>query len=353
MGRSDLTTNRRGYAPRWLLIAFACLVLALQDCSVSAAATGGRVAWTTTSISRKSSSGGMTGWFKRTFSSSGRRAYQTMLREENERLERQIQQLQQELTQTKQQYSKQTQRYQKFKRQLKAKHDILTQEDLVHELKAQVQHLEETLREFEKIKKNLQSLLEQEEAKVAALQDRLAQATEDSEAARAKYEKDLADLQQQMERQAAQQLAALRQTLEQSHALQMKQAAERAQQAQERALKDAKEKWQKQAASALQKEKDAAAAMLKQMEATAAAALEQEKQASVAAVGQEKSKMRKLVKALAEREKKLLAQEGRLQKRSNNNKNKKESSDPPPSRPAATATQGPATSAGTVRHPVK
>jgi hypothetical protein len=131
----------------------------------------------------------------------------------------------------------------------------------------------------------MEALLQVEQNKVVVLQEKLAVAETESAAAVGKLERELATLQQQLEKKTTQQLQELEAIWNQRMKDALTQAATVSLAAQQQAVHAAEERVRLQAATELQAERGKA----------------------TAAVEREKVKMRKLVKALAVREKKLLA----------------------------------------------
>ena len=232
MNNATTTTTRKNN--QWITVVIMICTLLLQKCNGSVTTTDCLSHASHTSPMSSSSLGsrntviwgldvrGGGGWF-------GRKKvppYQTMIREENERLVRQIQRMQQELTMKKQQLTKQTEKYQQSKHKLitneksTSKQEARQQQVLIDDLKQKVKQLEKMIQEFQKIQTNLQNLLEAEREKVADLQSRLQLAKEQQEQqtsttssggiSESEYKQALAELQKEMEQKAATQLAELR-----------------------------------------------------------------------------------------------------------------------------------------------
>ena len=160
-------------------------------------------------------------------------------------------------------------------------------------LKQQVLTLTEQVNELTKMKEDLQNMLEREQAKVVELEDALAQERQLTLELQEGYELQLQELQAQLEKKAQQQMDDLRKLMEKR----VEQAAETARIAAQKMVQEQIELATAQLKLEQQRELDA------------------ERKRSEQAVEVEKRKMRKLVKALAIREKKILAKRQRQDQR--------------------------------------
>jgi chromosome segregation ATPase len=161
-------------------------------------------------------------------------------------------------------------------------------------LKQQLASLTSQVKQLERMKLELEDMLERESIKVQELTTKLAEQEQLTQALQEKYIKQLQTLQEQLELKAQKQLQQLQEIMEQR----IQQATEVAHQA---AMAQIGEKVA-EATETLRLEKDQE--------------LEWERKRSVEAVEKEKVKMRKLVRALANREKKLFAKKTSAQESS-------------------------------------
>jgi len=213
--------------------------------------------------------------------------YRKMLQEQTVLLDRQLRQSQEELIQIKKRFhalqEKQLSLTAQSSVERRDREAVRKQE--MQSLKAQVATLEQQIGRINTMKEEMEALLQVEQNKVVVLQEKLAVAETESAAAVGKLERELATLQQQLEKKTTQQLQELEAIWNQRMKDALTQAATVSLAAQQQAVHAAEERVRLQAATELQAERGKA----------------------TAAVEREKVKMRKLVKALAVREKKLLA----------------------------------------------
>jgi hypothetical protein len=214
--------------------------------------------------------------------------YRQLLEEQRDLLERQLRQTREELSLLRQQYQalQQSKGNDKF---LKA--------DQARRLKHQITELQDEVRKLTELRQDLERMLQEEQMKVVALQTKVQELHEASGVMKDQYERELQFLRRDMEEQANRQLDALRALMENR----MKEALEKARQA--------AEKEREQARLVAVKEREAAVRETeRRLQIQADKLLAAEKKNAEEAVEREKVKMRKLIKALAEREKKLLSQ---------------------------------------------
>ena len=160
-----------------------------------------------------------------------------------------------------------------------------TQKATTSALKQQVATLQSQVNQLERMKLQLEQLLEEEQRKVGELERQLQEQQALTEEIKERYERQLEALQQQLEQTARDQMRVLEKMWEER----LKQAVEAATVA---ALAEVETKLA-QATERVRQEKERE--------------IEMERRRSTEAVEREKMKMRKLVKALAIREKKLFA----------------------------------------------
>ena len=161
-------------------------------------------------------------------------------------------------------------------------------------LKQQVSTLTLQVKQLTKMKEELEEMLEKEQARVDELEEALAQERQLTKELQEGYERQLKELQVQLEKKAQKQLDDLRKLMEQR----VEQAAEAARISAQRMVQEQIDLATTQLRLEQQREMDA------------------ERRRSEQAVDAEKRKMRKLVKALAIREKKILAKQQRQRARS-------------------------------------
>lgn len=198
-------------------------------------------------------------------------SYQKLLEEQKTLLERQLRQSREEMALLRKQIKKLSSKsVSKTEADAKAKEEKERHLAEVKTLNKQVESLKIAVVKLSEMKDRLEQLIESERAKVADLEAKLKQAGQGEELLKAKYEKQLMDLRAEMEAKAAQQLKELKNIMEE----QMRQATARLEET---------------------------------LKSEAQTRLKEEQKKAAQAVEKEKVKMRKLVQALAEREKKLLA----------------------------------------------
>jgi myosin heavy subunit len=214
--------------------------------------------------------------------------YRQLLEEQRDLLERQLRQTREELSLLRQHY----QTLQRSKG-----NDRLLKDDQSRRLKQQITELQDEVRKLTELRQDLERMLQEEQLKVVALQTKVRELHEAKGAMKDQYERELQYLRRDMEEQANRQLEALRALMENR----MKEALEKARQA--------AEKEREQARITALKDKEAAVRETeRRVQLQADKQLLAEKKNAEEAVEREKVKMRKLIKALAEREKKLLSQ---------------------------------------------
>lgn len=207
-----------------------------------------------------------------------------ILEDQKKLLERQLRQNQDEMFQLRNQMKRLQQANTAWMR-IRSKNESDNQMEMDF-LKEEVARLEEEINNMERIKIELEQLLESEKQNVAQLQRLLEDARNSGDALRVKYEWEIEELRKQMD-------IKLRQKIDELNDLM------------EKRLKETIEAERKSA----EVEKKAAIEEAKRIVQTDADKRISEAQRKAAdAVEQEKIKMRKLVKALAEREKKLFAE---------------------------------------------
>jgi hypothetical protein len=201
--------------------------------------------------------------------------YRAMLMEQRDLLERQLRQSREELVALRHQYAE----LQKSRRTSADKSEV------IKAYKLKITELEEELKQATQASQDISKLLALEQKKVKALQAKVHLLETANDNVKEQYEQELALLKKEFDDQATQQLATLQQTLHHQLHVAVATAQRQAGLEQATAIAETESRLQRQHSSELK-------------------ALQQQ---ADAAVEREKVKMRKLIKALAEREKKLVA----------------------------------------------
>jgi chromosome segregation ATPase len=231
--------------------------------------------------------GGGSGGWGRLFRLPPAKRYSKLLQEQTFLLDRQLRQSEEELLQVKKRFKAlQEQQLQQTASSItKGRQREVAQNQSIHTLKQQVAQLEQEISRITAMRDEIQIFLTEQQEKVQTLQDQLATAATESDAAKERFERQLTALQQELEAKTTKQLEELRIMMEKK----TKVALEQARVSAAKELKEAVEKTEHR------------------VEQQAEKRLQEEQRKAQKAVEQEKVKMRKLVKALAKREKKLLA----------------------------------------------
>ena len=231
------------------------------------------------------------GWRRKRLTSSPAALYRKLLEEQRDLLERQLRQAREELQLIRNQY----QQLQRRSGGGLASSSLTA--DRIRAFKRQISEGEGQIRQLTELRQDLERLLQEEQSKVAALEATVHELRRASGELKQRYERELQQLRKDMEEQANRQLEALRALMENR----MKEALEKA--------RMAADKEREQVRIAAQRERDAAVKETeRRIQLLADRQLQVERQNADEAVEREKVKMRKLIKALAEREKKLLSQ---------------------------------------------
>lgn len=212
--------------------------------------------------------------------------YQKLLQEQRDLLERQLRQTREELAHLRKQVKSNASKSIAVRASnVKAQQGEALRFEETKMLNQQLTELETAMAKLQEMKDRLEALLLEEQEKMAALQVKLEEAETSSEELKAKHEKELELLRAELEAKASTQLAELKKMMKEQMKLALDQQKATAERERQKAILETEQKLQKQAELRLQTEQKKAEE----------------------AVEKEKVKMRKLVKALAEREKKLLA----------------------------------------------
>lgn len=205
---------------------------------------------------------------------------------EKDYLERQLRQAHEELQKTRKQLivvQKDKNMYQAAVSQSSGKKKLQQE---IRSLRDQIRQFEDHVEKIQKLKEEIERLLELEQEKVKALEVKLKEAAAEKDAIKDHYEKEMEKLRIELEALAEKRIAEMKKIMEERMAIAVEQAKLEAAIETEARVQQAETRVRKEAERQLQ----------------------EEQQRSADAVEKEKVKMRKLVKALSEREKKLLAQ---------------------------------------------
>jgi chromosome segregation ATPase len=243
--------------------------------------------------------GGGSGGWSRLFRLPPAKRYSKLLQEQTFLLDRQLRQSEEELLQVKKRFKalQEQQVQQTASSVTKGRHREVAQKQIIHTLKQQVAQLEQDVSRITAMRDEFQVFLTEQQEKVQTLQDQLATAATESDAAEERFERQLTALHEELEAETTKQLEELRIMIEQK----MKVALEQARVSAAEELKGARVSAAKELKEAVEKTEH-------RVQQQAEKRLQEEQRKAQKAVEQEKVKMRKLVKALAKREKKLLAQ---------------------------------------------
>jgi chromosome segregation ATPase len=243
--------------------------------------------------------GGGSGGWSRLFRRPPAKRYSKLLQEKTFLLDRQLRQSEEELLQVKKRFKAlQEQLVQQTASSVtKGRQREIAQKQIIHTLKQQVAQLEQEISRITAMRDQFQVFLTEQQEKVQTLQDQLATAATESDAAEERFRRQLTALQEDLEAETTKQLEELRIIIEQK----MKVALEQARASAAEELKGARVSAAKELKEAVEKTEH-------RVQQLAEKRLQEEQRKAQKAVEQEKVKMRKLVKALAKREKKLLAQ---------------------------------------------
>ena len=165
-------------------------------------------------------------------------------------------------------------------------------------LRQALTELQTHAKQLESLRDELQELIASQDAKIAQLKQQLAETKESSEQAKVAYEKELEALQARLVRESKQQLQALQELMDRRVQDAVRQTRTQVEADYQKKMQD----QQSKAVSQLQEERQRSQQAVEKAELQ----LQEERQRSQQAVEKERIKMRKLVKALAVKEKKLL-----------------------------------------------
>jgi hypothetical protein len=265
--------------------------------------------------------GGIGGGFSRLFRLPPAKRYRKHLEEQSFLLDRQLRQSEEELLQVKKRFkAMQGQQVQQTASSVtKERQREVAQTQIILTLKEQIARLEEEVARITAMRDEFQVFFTEQQEKVQTLQDQLATAATESDAAKERFGQQLIALQEELEAKTTKQLEELRMMLEQKMKVALEQARVSAAEELKKSRVSAAEELKKSRVSSdeeLKKSRVSAAKELKEavektehrVQQQAEKRVQEEQGKAQKAVEQEKVKMRKLVKALAKREKKLLAQ---------------------------------------------
>jgi chromosome segregation ATPase len=243
--------------------------------------------------------GGGSGGWSRLFRLHPAKKYSKLLQEQTFLLDRQLRQSEEELLQVKKRFKalQEQQLQQTASSVTKERQQEVAQNQIIRTLKQQVAQLEQEISRITAMRDEFQVFLTEQQEKVQTLHDQLATAATESDAAEERFGRQLTALQEELEAEKTKQLEELRIMMEQK----MKVALEQARVSAADELKGARVSAAKELKEAVEKTEH-------RVQQQAEKRLQEEQKKAQKEVEQEKVKMRKLVKALAKREKKLLAQ---------------------------------------------
>jgi hypothetical protein len=251
------------------------------------------------------------GWFR-----NPQRQYRRLLNDQNTMLERQLRATQEDLLKSRKQFQALREQQANPSNKRLQEQERLYKEELKL-FRHHITQLEVEITKLTKIKNQLEKMLQDEHEKVQQLLREM-EKLRSSAISKEQYERDMAQIRREMEEQANRQLQQLRTMMEQRMA---------------EAIEQAKEAAHREKLEAVQE-------MERQLTQRADKKLQEEQKKAELAVEREKIKMRKLIKALAERERKLFSAD-------------REKQAPMPKLKSTSSTQSQTTAPGTVRGPSK
>lgn len=242
--------------------------------------------------------GSSSGSWKKLFRMPPAQRYRKMLQEQCSLLDRQLRQSQEELLVTKKRFTALQNQQLSVTARSSVERRTLEAARLkeVQTLKQQVADMQLQVTKIEAMKQEMEELLEKQEKQLLALQESLVTVGQEAMQAQERFNVELASLTQQLESKTRTQLDELQAMMER----QMADALARAE-------KIHKQQLQEASVSAEKSEKKAVQTAEERVQRQADQTLQTERKEAAAAIEREKIKMRKLVKALAKRETKLLA----------------------------------------------